>query len=146
MTAKSKRILLGSVLFVIIAIASAGFFLYNKGPVDIKNSKGIPVSATDLYALYSHDSLEAGKKYNDRILVVRGEVAEISLNSQQQKIILLKTGTSQAFINCTLEEPDENIKVTDEINIKGICSGIGEGYPDMGISGDVYLTRCFIAK
>ena len=146
MSSKVKKILLGSLLFVIILIASSAFFLYNKGPVDIKNSKGITVLATDLYTLYSSDSLQAGKKYNDQVLVVHGEVQEVSLNSQQQKIILLKTETPEAFINCTLEEPGENINPTDKISIKGICSGIGQGYPDMGISGDVYLTRCFISK
>ena len=114
--------------------------------MDVKNSRGIIVTATDLYHLYSTDSLNAVEKYSDNILVVYGEVFEISSNPQQQKVILLKTETSGAFINCTLEGPADKIKQADWVNVKGICSGINQGYPDMGITGDIYLTRCFLVK
>lgn len=114
--------------------------------MDVKNSKGISVNANDLYSIFSSDSLKANKKYTSRILVVRGLVSEVSLNSKQQKIILVKTSTPGAYINCTLEETVENIKPSDKVSIKGICSGIGQGDTDLGIMGDVYLTRCFVSN
>lgn len=146
MTKKTKVIILSSAFLLAIAAFGFGYYLYNKGPLDVRNSKGIAVPATDLYHLYSSDSLKAGKKYTNNVLVVSGEVFKIATNPQQQKVILLKTETTQAFINCTFEEPVENLKQADKINVKGICSGIGQGYPDMGIMGDVYLTRCFLTK
>ena len=146
MAAKTKIILFSSTFLLVIAVLVFGYFLYNKGTLDIKSKKGIPVAATDLYLLYSTDSLSAGEKYTDNVLVVSGEVFEISNNPQQQKVILVKTETPGAFINCTFEEPVETVKQAERIKIKGICSGMGQGYPDMGIKGDVYLTRCFLVK
>lgn len=146
MTARLKRLVFASILFPAIIVTTIGFYLYNKGPLDVKNSTGIPVTAIELYNLYSSDSLRTGKKYTDNILVVSGEVFEVSLNAQMQKVILLKTKTDQAFINCTFEELVDKIKKTDKISIKGICSGIGQGYPEMEIMGDVYLSRCFLVK
>ncbi len=131
---------------MLVSSVSVGFYFYNKGPLDVKNSKGISINANELYTIYSSDSLKANKKYTSRILVVRGYVSEISLNSKQQKIVLVKTDAPGAYINCTLEETIENIKRSDKISIKGICNGIGQGDADLGIMGDVYLTRCFVSN
>ena len=131
---------------MLVSSVSVGFYFYNKGPLDVKNSKGISINANELYTIYSSDSLKANKKYTSRILVVRGYVSEISLNSKQQKIVLVKTDAPGAYINCTLEETVENIKPSDKISIKGICNGIGQGDADLGIMGDVYLTRCFVSN
>ena len=146
MKQKTKKIIFVSILTLLVSSVAVGFYFYNKGPLDVKNSKGISVNANDLYTIYSNDSLKANKKYTSRILVVRGFVSEISINSKQQKIVLVKTDAPGAYINCTLEEPVENIKPSDKISIKGICSGIGQGDADLGIMGDVYLTRCFVSK
>ena len=147
MKQKTKVTIFISLLSVLlVSTISAGFYLFNKGAVDIKGSKGISVNANDLYTIYSYDSLTANKKYTSRILVVRGVVSEISINSKQQKIILVKTAAPGAYVNCTLEEPADNINVSDNISIKGICSGIGQGDAELGIKGDVYLTRCFVSQ
>lgn len=124
---------------------SAGIYLYNKGPVNVKTLRGIPVNADELYSLFTSDSVLAGKKYISKVLLVSGQITEVSTNASQQKVILIKTGTDGAFINCTLEEAANNIAVNRAINIKGICSGIGQGDADLGIPGDIYLTRCIVS-
>jgi hypothetical protein len=129
-----------------VAVAAIGYFFYNKGPLDVKNSSAIKINAGELYEAFDKDSITAGKKYTDKILAVNGEVNEVSVNQQQKKVVLLKTMSELGFINCTMEEAVENIKIGDKINIKGICSGIGSGDADMGIKGDVYLTRCYLEK
>lgn len=146
MKQKTKKILLISFLGVMITGISAGFYLYNKGPLDVKASKGIPVVANELYAVYSSDSAKANNRFTSKILVVKGEISEVSVNSNQQKIILLKTGIPGAYVNCTLEGPIKNTDKPGIITIKGICSGIGQGDADLGIMGDVYLTRCFVSN
>ncbi|MBK8608948.1 MAG: hypothetical protein IPL84_03080 [Chitinophagaceae bacterium] len=146
MASKTKRIILLSVSLVLVAILVLGFLKYNKGPRNVKNSKGIPVSAKVLYLLYNSDSLSAAKKYSGDVLMVTGEVHQVSENAQHQKVLLLKTESEQAYINCTLEESLIDCKQGDIVHVKGICNGIGQGYPDMGIKADVYLIRCFIFK
>lgn len=126
--------------------ACIGFYFYNKGPLDVKHSKSIHVNANELYSIYSSDSIKANKQFTSRVLEVDGEVSEVSINSRQQKIVMIKTGATGAYVNCTMEEPAEHINEYDKISIKGICNGIGQGDADLGIMGDVYLTRCFVSK
>jgi cytochrome c-type biogenesis protein CcmE len=144
---KKRKIPIWAPLLITALFAlTAAFFLNNKDPLDIAKARAIAVKAIDLYSVYSFDSVSAGKMYTDKILEVSGIVKEVSVNTQQQKVVFLKTGTDQAAVNCTLEMPVENIRPHEKINIKGICSGIGQGEPDMGIVGDVYLTRCILSK
>ncbi len=146
MALKTKKIIISSVLLFAVAAAAVAFYMYNKGPVDVKHSKGISVNAPELYNFFSIDSVMAAKRYSGKILRVTGEVSEVSSNAQGQKIVLLKTASPLANINCTLEEAVENIKPSDKLSIKGICSGIGEGDADLGIQGDVYLARAYVAE
>ena len=146
MTRRTKKIILFSILGLAAIGAGVGYYLFNKGPVDVKNSTGTKVIATALYQDYSKDSLTAQKKYTDKILEASGIVVKISDNQQHQAIILLKTNEAGAYVNCTMEGPSNTIKENDAVIIKGICSGIGQGDADLGIKGDVYLTRCYIVK
>jgi hypothetical protein len=135
------------VLLLITAIAAlVGYYFFNKGPADVKNSDAIKTEAPLLYVQFSTDSTLAIKKYSDKVIEVTGEVNTISTNQQNEKIILLKTNVGGASINCTMEEDPGNIQLNDLVVIKGICSGIGQGDADMGIPGDVYLTRCYVIK
>jgi hypothetical protein len=40
-----------------------------------------------------------------------------------------------------MDIPVPHVKPGDAIVIKGLCSGLGGGDPDLGILGDVYITR-----
>lgn len=133
------------ILLVIAAIAAVGYYMYNKGPVDVQDSHAQKINAVELYEVFVKDSISANKNYTGKILDVSGEVNEITI-SQQKQIVTLKTNVDGAYINCTMEKNAQGIRVHDKINIKGICSGIGEGDADLGIPGDVYLTRCYIVS
>lgn len=146
MTRKAKNYIFLFVLLLALSGIAIGYYFYNKGPVDVKDSNAISIQAGALYDTYDKDSLAAQKKYTGKILAVTGEVNEIAVNQQQKKIVQLKTSAGGAFINCTMEEDIENIQVNDRVNIKGICSGIGAGDADLGIKGDVYLTRCYLLR
>ena len=123
-----------------------GYYLYNKGPVDVINSSGLKITAEELYTTFSTDSVTAQKKYSNKILRVTGLVNTVTFNTENKQIVTLKTSTDGAFINCVMEENITETNPGDKINIKGICSGIGRGEPDLGIKADVYLSRCFLEK
>jgi uncharacterized protein (DUF1330 family) len=141
-----KKIILTIVLFLVLLTCGIGYYLYNKGPVDVQDSDSIKINAAELYDAYIKDLAAAQKKYTGRILEITGEVHDVSVNQQQKKILLLKSHSDGAYVNCTMEENTENIHANDKVNVKGICSGIGEGDVDLGIKGDVYLTRCYLVK
>ncbi|MEO7767097.1 MAG: hypothetical protein ABIS01_06710 [Ferruginibacter sp.] len=139
----TKTIFLSLSVLVIIG-AIIALYMFNKEGPDIKNSTAAKVAATDLYETFSKDSAAAKMMHTEKILEVSGEVAQLTKNQQNQAIILLKTFTGGASINCTMEGAATNIKQGDKILIKGICNGLGQGDADLGIAPDVYLSRCYI--
>ena len=146
MNRMAKKSILITLLLVACLTAAIGYYLFNKGPVDVRNSAAIKTTATELYKLFDTDSSGALKKYSGKVLQITGTVAAVSLNQKKEKIILLKIDTDGASINCTMEEDPGEIKPNDKVDIKGICSGIGQGDEDLGIKGDIYLTRCYFIK
>jgi uncharacterized protein (DUF1330 family) len=143
MIKKTKRIII-PLIFLVLLAAAYGYYLYNKGPLSVVNSTAIKMSAEDLYQLFSTDPGNAIKKYAGKVIAVSGTVESLSTNQQKQMIVLIKTNANGGFINCTMEETDAQIRKNMQVTIKGICSGIGQGDEDLGISGDVYLSRCYV--
>ncbi|HMX35795.1 MAG TPA: hypothetical protein PKA94_00820 [Ferruginibacter sp.] len=136
-----RRLLLIVIILILAAAATIAYLLWNKPHKDVKEAKGIRITAAYLYNQYISDSAKARTAYTDKILEVTGEVARVALNQQDQQIVLLKTNTADAFVNCTLEENAGSPKLNSTITIKGICSGYIGGDADMGLPGDVFLIR-----
>jgi hypothetical protein len=143
MQANTKKSILLSLTVLVLAAVLTGYYFYNKGPLDVKSSKGIPATSTELYHSFSTDSVGAHKKYTGKVVAVSGEVTEISTNTRNQKIVLIKTGEEGGHVNCTMEGELGNIRHSGRITVKGIVTGIGQGDADLGILGDVYLIRCY---
>jgi hypothetical protein len=141
MKARLKR----NILVFIIAVGLIGsvtaYLMWNKPHQNVKDANAVRVSATDLYKTFTTDSAAAKSKYLNKVVAVSGEVKQVSLNQQNQQIILLKTSTPDASVNCTMEKQADNIKAGDTISIKAICSGYISGDADMGLPGDVFLIR-----
>lgn len=146
MTPKRKKIILLLLAGVVAIGATVGYYLYNKGPLDVKHAKGIEVNAADLYQTYFKDSVQAVKKYSNKVVETTGKVAQVTLNQQKQAIVLLITNETGAFINCTMEDSLAVIKEDQIVKIKGICTGIMGMDLSMEILGDVYLSRCYLVK
>ena len=146
MSPTMKKIIIYAVIGVLIIGACIAYYMYTKGPVDVKNASGIKIASSALYQSFSKDSSLAKKNYSDKIVEASGIVEKISQNQQNQAIVFLKTGENGAYVNCTMEGPAQGIKEKDSISVKGICTGMGMGDADLGILGDVYLVRCYLAK
>ena len=144
MTGRKK--VLVTVSLIIIAAFSIGYYWWNKPGMNVSDADGIKTAATALYKTFYTDSLQAKKEYAQQIVEVAGVVNSTSINQQNQKVVLLKTGMEGGNINCTMEGNAEHIKNGDSVNIKGICNGLGQGDADLGILGDVYLVRCYEVK
>lgn len=146
MTPNKKKIIFFLLAGIIAIGAGFAYYLYNKGPLDVKDTAGIPVNAADLYQSYYKDSLQAVKKYSNKIVETTGKVAQVTLNQQKQSIVLLTTNETGAFINCTMEDSLAVIKEDQTVKVKGICTGIMGMDLSMEILGDVYLSRCYLVK
>ncbi|HSN60357.1 MAG TPA: hypothetical protein VLR49_05460 [Ferruginibacter sp.] len=146
MRGQDKKKIIIATLLLIICAAAIGFYMYNKGPVDVKNSTALKTEAAALYDAYVTDSAAAQKKYSGKVLLVHGIVSKVSDNQLGEMIVLIKTNDDAAFVNCTLQQKTADINPNETIQVKGICSGIGQGEPDLGIKGDVYLTQSLIVE
>lgn len=131
---------------LIIAAVALGLYMYNKGPINVKKARAIQIEAALLYTAFEKDTMAANKKFAGKIVQVKGIVKEVSLNQQNEQVILLHTSSSDASINTTMEEANGSVKTGNAINLKGICSGIGEADTDLGLKADVYLTRAYIIE
>ncbi|MEJ7626459.1 MAG: hypothetical protein WKF35_06330 [Ferruginibacter sp.] len=145
MKISTKKIILLSAAILFVAVFIIGYYLYNKGPVDVKNQEGIEATPNELYTFYVKDSVAAHQKYDDKVLRITGEITEITQNALNQPVILLKTSSTGGNINCTMDEPVKGLSKGNVVTIKGVCNGIGQGDDELGIPGDVYLTRSIIA-
>ena len=145
MTANKKNILLFFLAIIIIG-GAIGFYMFNKGPVNVKNAKGKKTEAAALYQGFLKDSVQGKKDYTNKILEVSGVIMRVSKNQQNQVIVMLQTNEAGAYINCTMEEDVTGLAENKQVTLKGICTGMGMSDPDLGIMGDVYLVRCYLVK
>jgi len=151
MTGKTKKRIGLTALVLILIAAATGYYFYNKGHFSVEESTAAAtISAAELHKKFVTDSVLAkttfiGDESNQKVIAVEGEVKEIKKDQAGKVIILLKTAADGAFINCSMDGPTENINAGSKIAIKGICTGYNFD-ADMGIPGDVILTRCYIIK
>jgi hypothetical protein len=144
MSAKKRNII---IFFLVVIIGGAvGFYFYNKGPVNVKNTAAVKTEATALYQFFLKDSAAAKKTYLDNVLEVSGLVMKVSKNQENQVIVMLQTNEAGAYVNCTMEEEMAGLVENKQATLKGICTGMGMGDADLGIVGDVYLVRCYLVK
>jgi hypothetical protein len=142
MNPKTKKVILLTLISLLIAAAVASYF-YNKGPVDVSDEKGIAVEAAVLYQEYINDTAIAGSKYGGKIVEVSGEIQEVRKTSEQERVVLLKSGVEGAYINCSMQAGNEVLPESGKVVIKGICDGILLD-DDLGIPGDVIVKRSVI--
>lgn len=132
--------------FILLTFAIISYILYNKGHVNVKNTHALEATPGKLYSFYINDPVSAHKKFDGKIIKLKGQVNTVTENIQKQQILLLNTSNPGGNINCTMEEPAKGIKPGDIIIIKGICNGMIQSDPDLEIASDVYLTRSVISE
>lgn len=106
----------------------AGFLIhsYNKPPRSVVSETGIPVTATELYAQFTSDQLQANQVYLNKVLQVSGQVLQVKNTPYAGSVVVLNTGDPLVGIACTLNMTATTarpVKPGEKITIKGICSG-----------------------
>jgi hypothetical protein len=146
MKANNQRKILFLAAALVVLMVATGFYLYHLPPKDVRSMPAEKIEATALYEAYLKDTLTAQQHYGGRGVEVTGLINEVTRNQQGESIVLMTTNVPGAYINCTFEEKGISLPLTGLIHVKGVCGGIGEGDAELGIKGDVYLTRCIVIK
>jgi len=114
------------VIIVLILGLSAIWFIYrmyNKPHRDPLSETSIQISASDLYLNYESNETEANELYLDKVVEIKGRIAEITTNQELVPIVVLETDNPIFGVRCTMENPMVNAQVGDTVTIKGICTG-----------------------
>src|SRR4029078_10412994 len=96
-----KNILIFFIAIVVIG-AVTGYLQWNKPHRDVKRANAVAITAPDLYKIFITDSVRAKAQYLNRVVEVSGGVQQVSVNQQNQQIILFKTDTPEAYVICTM--------------------------------------------
>jgi len=137
-----KKVLLALIVLG-AAAAGYGYYMYNKKPADIRTvAANFEISAAALVADYTKDETAANLKYLDKVIDVKGKVAEVKIDSTTgQATVILDSGDPMAAVTCSFYNDEAaSIKMLapgTEVVIKGKCTGK---------LMDVVLNKCSIAK
>jgi tRNA_anti-like len=122
-----KKMILG---FTLISMAGAGygFYLYKKKPADIrKEAARFEISAAALVADFNADETIANQKYTDKVIAVKGKVAEVKIDSAGQATVFLDSGDPLAAVTCSFYREEAaaagKLRQGTDIVIKGKCTG-----------------------
>lgn len=154
MTTKKKLLIILSI-GILIAIGIA-LYMFFKPARDIQATKtDFSYSASAIVNEYFTDAQAANAKYldeegNSKVLEITGIVADISEDFNQQKVILLKSPTDKAGVSATFTKETNahanNVKIGDEITIKGVIRSGAAYDPDLEMYENVILDKCDIVS
>jgi RecJ-like exonuclease len=136
---KKVWIILVIVLLLFFTILISYIFKSNKVDLKFENAEFV-LNSNELSKDFESDESKANTKYLNKVVQVKGKVAEI-INTQDNKvIIILKDADMISGINCMIESgklPSGEIKVGEVLSIKGIVKGFLD---------DVIIGNCVIIK
>jgi hypothetical protein len=141
MKMKAKIKYLMPVVIVIFLVITAGLMTYHKPHKSVANIKPDYVTnANLLFEEYTSQEDRANDKYLDKVIMVQGEIKEITNVADDRINITLETGDEIFGVSCTFEKNEHflnSFQIGDEINIKGRCAGM---------LMDVVLINCVTVK
>jgi tRNA_anti-like len=135
-----KKIIFTAIISVLIVAFGAWYyvFIYSKyNHRNVANETAIIVSAVNMAKDYQTNEQAANTKYLDKAVEVFGEIVEVGNSQDGKTTIALKTSDAMTTVFCTLKDSISNIKINQQINIKGIC---------IGFTSDVKIKDAIINK
>lgn len=134
----SKNLIITAFVLILGALIIGSWYIFYKPHRSLEQAETITVSADSLLSAYLRDEKAANSFYLDKALVIKGEIADLTVNQSGQTVILLKTQDPMAGVVCTLQKKSEiPLQKGISVKIKGFCSGF---------ITDVVLRDCQIIK
>ncbi|QEC68545.1 hypothetical protein FRZ67_14980 [Panacibacter ginsenosidivorans] len=117
-----KRIL---IIFITLILAgvSYGLYVWNKPHRDVKDEKGVIISAAAIFDSFTVNETRANELYLNKAIQVTGEVSGMKKNQDGQAVVYLKTSDPVFGVNCTFKEDPGPLETGTIVTFKGICTG-----------------------
>ncbi|MBS1545791.1 MAG: hypothetical protein JSU02_00270 [Bacteroidetes bacterium] len=135
---KRKRIF----LVLGLVVVATGVLVYRmtqaKPALAHGRTADLAIGAPELFAAFQGDETAAGKRYNDKLVAVKGAVRDVSTLSDGMVQVLLETGDPLGAVVCALEPGETTVPAKgDTARIQGFCAGYNL---------DVLLQRCSVLE
>lgn len=145
-----------AVLILMVAGAIGAYFFLNQSHRDVQaQSADYSYEASSLVSEYLTDAATANDKFLDaegesKIIEIKGTVAEISTDYNDQKVILLKNADDKAGVSCTFTKETEasisGVTVGQKIKVKGVIRSGASYDEDLELYENVILEKCDLIK
>ncbi|MDB5232909.1 MAG: hypothetical protein JWN76_3714 [Chitinophagaceae bacterium] len=110
-------------LVIVVAGGAYTWYIFNKPQRDVKDEKGIAVTAEQIFTEYNTNEQAANAKYLNKAIQVSGQVQNVKKNQEGKTVVYLKTSDPVFGVNCTFKEDPGNIEKNSQVSFKGICTG-----------------------
>lgn len=124
---KIWKIVAALVVVGIIAAVVVALYVFRKPIESVANQKAdFTIQADSLLMAFESDENAANAKYLDKIIIVKGTIAEITSDTSGYTVIL-RDETSLSGVSCLLgkdqKEKAATLTLGQELTLKGICNG-----------------------
>ena len=120
-----RRVIAIIIVFSALGV-SAAIYMYQKPPEKVVSSRAdFTVDATELFAEFDKSEAQANQKYLNKIVTVKGTVADVSAVDSLGVNLILATGNPLFGISCQLPSgvPGNGIKDGEQVTVTGLCTG-----------------------
>jgi hypothetical protein len=143
-----KNLLIAAAAAIVLA-AGYAYYLFNKPNRDVAAAApDMTVTAVELFDAFVQDTAAAGKRFNDKVLQISGEVLSADTSDRRMNIVF-KTKVEDGTVSCQLN-PEATaaagtIQAGTQVTVKGECDGFMPDMLGMG-GGEVSVTRAVLVK
>ncbi len=137
MIRKHKHNILPAFILLLFGILAIWWYSWEKPRRDANNESSLHIAAVDLFKAYSEDEKKANSLYLDKVIAVKGKIAELKENQQGQQLVLLSTSDPIFGVACTMKKKNPELKTGDTTTLKGFCSGF---------TSDVVIRECQVSQ
>ena len=130
---RTTKIMLGLLGALLLAAFSA--FLYLSSDRTQFQKADYVLEADAMYREYSRDEAAGNQKYLNKVLEVRGEIAEATTDQNGSTVLMFREKGASGGVLCTLNGKVSNVGVGQTVRVKGLCTGF---------LFDVVLNKCEI--
>lgn len=159
MKPKTKKVIkIGAILLIAGLLIGGTIILYMlfMPHRNVQNaSTDFSLSSSKIVTEYLENSKKADEKYlsddgDSKILEVTGTVNKITEDFNEQKVILLKSDSDKAGVNCSFT-PETNahttgLKIGETVTIKGVIRSGATYDKDLEFYENVIMEKCDIIK
>lgn len=126
-------------ILIIVVLGLGGYFYYanaSKEKDPTNSSHSVSITVDSLCSVFANNETKANEFYLDKVIDIKGKITDIE-KTENRFSIFFKNNDESMNISCEMDTTQNNLisnlKVGEEINIKGFC---------IGMLIDIELSKC----